>query len=148
MRSLINMFKQPYLLGVTEGGIEKAPQLKKTDPEIQDMGNYDDAHENIDKLHRIISDTITAGGRPPPTNDLNTKSVNSVFEKKGIWPALRADPSLKDAMRFYANLDLRTYPDTLSMRHIDQQNARHVKPAINIEEDEHNTNMPNEVGST
>ena len=36
------MFKQPYLLGVTEGGIEEAPQLKKTDPEIQDMDNYDD----------------------------------------------------------------------------------------------------------
>lgn len=144
LRRLINMFKQPYLLGVTEGGIEKAPELKKTDPEIQDMDNYDEGHENIDKLFRIISDTIAAGGTPPPTNDLNAKSVNSVFEKKGIWPALRADPSLKDSMTYFAVLDLRTYPDTLSPEHIDEQNTAHVKPAVNTEEGEHNTNTPND----
>jgi len=147
LRSLINMFKQPYLLGVTEGGIENAPQLKKTDPEIQDMDNYDDGHEHIDKLFRIIADTIAAGGTPPPTNDVNAKSVNSVFEKKGIWPALRADPSLKERMTHFAILDLRTYPDTLSMAHIDEQNAEHVEPAEDAKEDEHDTNMPNEANN-
>jgi len=148
LRMLINMFKQPYLLGVTEGGIEKAPELKKTDPKIQDMDNYDDGHEHIDKLYRIISETIAAGGTPPPTNDLNAKSVNSVFEKRGIWPALRADPSLKDRMSYYAILDLRTYPDTLSMAHIDEQNTEHVNPAHDDEEDENDTNMPNEPNNS
>lgn len=142
LRKLMNMFKQPYLLGVTEGGIDSVSQIKKTDPEIQDMENYSDAHENIGKLYTIISETIAAGGVPRPTNDLNTKSVNAIFEKKGVWPALRADPSIKDDMAYYAKLDLRTFPDTLSMSHIDEQNAAHVKPAVNDLPDEHDVNTP------
>ena len=131
LRKLMNMFKQPYLLGVTEGGIQVAPELKKTDPAIQTMDNYSDGHKHIDGLYRIIAETIAAGGVPPPTSDLNTKSVNAVFEKWGVYPALRADPSLKDDMLYFAKLDLRTYPDTLSMAHIDEQNTAHVIPQIN-----------------
>ena len=148
LRKLINMFKQPYLLGVTEGGTDSVSQIKKTDPEIQDMDNYSDAHENIGKLYTIISDTIAACCTPPPSDDLNTKSVNAVFEKKGVWPALRADPSLKDHMAYYAKLDLRTFPDTLSMTHIDEQKTANVTPAVNTLPDEHDVDTPNEVTTT
>lgn len=148
LRRLINMFKQPYLLGVTEGGIESVSQIKKTDPEIQDMDNYTDAHENIGKLYTIIAETIAAGGAPRPTDDLNAKSVNAVFEKKGVWPALRTDPSLKDDMAYYAKLDLRTFPDTLSMSHIDEQQTANVTPAVNALPDEHDVDTPNEVTTT
>lgn len=148
LRRLINMFKQPYLLGVTEGGIESVSQIKKTDPEIQDMDNYSDAHENIGKLYTIIAETIAAGGAPQPTNDLNTKSVNAIFEKKGVWPALREDPSLKDDMAYYAKLDLRTFPDTLGIEHIDEQKTAHVVPAVNRLPDDHDANTPNEVTTT
>jgi hypothetical protein len=148
LRKLMNMFKQPYLLGVTEGGIDSVSQIKKTDPEIQDMDNYSDAHENIGKLYTILSETIAANGVPPATGDLNAKSVNAVFEKKGVWPALRADPALKDDMAYYAKLDLRTFPDTLSMSHIDEQKEAKVTPAVNALPDEHNANTPNEVSST
>lgn len=144
LRKLINMFKQPYLLGVTEGGVDSVSQIKKTDPEIQDMDNYSEGHENIGKLYTIISETIAACGTPLPTNDLNAKSVNAVFEKKGVWPALRADPSLKDNMAYYAKLDLRTYPDTLSMHHIDEQNNTKVEPAVNITPGDDDINTPNE----
>ena len=145
LRKLINMFKQPYLLGVTEGGVDSVSQIKKTDPEIQDMDNYSEGHENIGKLYTIISETIAAGGTPLPTNDLNAKSVNAVFEKKGVWPALRDNPSLKDDMAYYAKLDLRTYPDTLSMRHIDELHNTKVTPAENlVEPTEDDINTPNE----
>jgi len=145
LRNLMNMFKQPYLLGVTEGGIDSVSQIKKTDPEIQDMDNYSEGHENIGKLYTIISETIAAGGTPRPTNDLNAKSVNAIFEKKGVWPALRADPSLKDNMAYYAKLDLRTYPDTLSMAHINELHNVKVEPAINMVPGRHDINTPNEV---
>lgn len=130
LRKYINLFKQPYLLGVTEGGIVNAPEMDKTDEDIQSMDNYSEAHKNICAIHQIITDTIRAGGVPPPTDDINTKSVNAVFEK-GVYSKLREDPSLKDEMLYYAKLDLLTYPDTLSQTHIDEQNENNIVPAVN-----------------
>ena len=131
MREVINMFKQPYLFGVTEGGIQNAAQIEKTDPDIQTMENYSDGHEQINDVYKILLALINNGGNPYPTDDLNIKSVIATFEKLGVLPALRNDPSLKDQMLYYAKLDLYTYPDTVSSQHIDEQLNSGVIPAIN-----------------
>jgi hypothetical protein len=104
-REILNQFKQPYLLGPTEGGGD-------TDPEIQDMSNYYEAHKILYDLANIIIEMVNAGGNPPKTTDINRRAIYDVFEKKGIFPALRLNPDLKDQLKYYAKLDLVTYPDT------------------------------------
>ena len=110
MRKTCEEFKRPYLIGPTE----KKYNSNKTDPNIQDMSVLDRGEKEIQNLYNILSEVFDNKGVIPPTADINKKAVLLVFEKRGILPALRNDPSLKDDLKYYAKLDLYDYPYTIS----------------------------------
>ena len=123
LRDTINKFKTPYLSEHLGGGQVGGNRS------IQDVeGEMKDVRDHIDNLYQILAEVIRANGVLPSTDDITKKAVYSVFEKNGIFPALRANPSLKDKLLYFANLDMRTYPYTLNTNHITILNERGVKP--------------------
>jgi len=114
MRKTCEEFKRPYLIGPTE----KKYNSNKTDPNIQDMGVLDRGEKEIQNLYNILNEVFDNKGVISPTADINKKAVLLVFEKRGILPALRNDPSLKDDLKYYAKLDLYDYPYTISPLHV------------------------------
>ena len=123
LRDTINKFKTPYLSEHLGGG------QRGGDHSIQDVEEeMKDVRHHIDNLYQIITEVIRANGVVPNTNDMTKKGVYSVFEKNGIFPALRANPELKDKLLYYAKLDLRTYPYTLNSHHITILAEKGVKP--------------------
>lgn len=137
MRSLINEFKKPYL-------VEHSTTEDKSDDEVQDGGHMQDVasemkdtKDHIDTLYRILVEVINANGVIPNTSDMTKKAVYSVFEKNGIFPALRVRPSLKDDLLYFAKLDMRTYPYTLNTHHITVLADKKIQPS--------NIIIPNEV---
>ena len=116
VRDIFNQFKQPYLLGPTEGGGEAS----NTNPEIQDMGNFEEGHKHLRELYMIFVEVVNNGGVLPSNADTMKRAVNTVFENQGIYPALRNNPELKQPLLYYAHTDLITYPDTISRKHINK----------------------------
>jgi hypothetical protein len=123
LRDTINKFKAPYLSEHLGGGqVGGKHSIQDVEEEMKDV------RDHIDNLYQIITEVIRANGVIPSTDDITKKAVYSVFEKNGVFPALRADPSLKDKMLYYANLDMRTYPYTLNTGHITILAEKGVKP--------------------
>ena len=124
LRDTINKFKAPYLSEHLGGGGQVGGKHSIQDVEEE----MKDVRDHIDNLYQILSEVIRANGVVPTTDDMTKKAVYSVFEKNGIFPALRADPSLKEKMLYYANLDMRTYPYTLNTNHITILAEKGIKP--------------------
>jgi hypothetical protein len=119
-RELLNEFKRPILEQDGGGDAE------------QSLEHIDDALKSLDRLHAILADAINAGGNISPSSDMERKAVIAVFEKEGILPALREDPSLKEEMLRILNLYLKTYPYTISTTHINQLAANKVESSPEI----------------
>jgi hypothetical protein len=111
-REILNDFKVPYLLK-----LEEEPLLSDTD--IQDMDQVNQMLREFDVLYRILRTKIQDPNRAEG-GDMATKAVLSVFERAGIFNALRkaGSPSLKEDLLYALDLDLKTYPFTRSARHI------------------------------
>jgi hypothetical protein len=114
LRQIFNQFKQPYLLGPTEqvGGARDT-----TTPSIQSLDNYTEGEKHLYELSNIFAEVVKAGGVIPKTDDTTKLAIYKVFEKMGMFPALRANPELKEPMLHFAKLDLVTYPNTFSPKH-------------------------------
>lgn len=112
-RNLLNQFKRPYI------EMTNAPAPASPDT-TQDVGKLNDIFENIHNLYMLLRPILASGGQVPPhvQADADTMAIVAVFEKEGVLPALRAIPSLKDAMLRFLTLDLETYPYTLNPGHI------------------------------
>ena len=122
LRETINKFKAPYL---TEhyGGEET------TVNSIQNVqGGMQNVRNNMHSLYLIIMKVIKAHGYVPETNDLTEKSIYSVFEKNGVFPAVRADSSLSEGLSRVLYQDLIVYPYTGNNEHIDKLVSAGVKP--------------------
>ena len=136
MRKLINKFKIPYMNEHSGGGNNDNNNDESSDSENENTDNnkqnvkkeISDVNHHLNDLYMILVEVIKANGVLPKTDDLNKKAVYSVFEKAGVFRGLREDPSLKESMLYYATLDLRTYPYTVSIGHIDILNNKGVKP--------------------
>ena len=133
MRKLINKFKIPYMNEHSGGGDDNEDssdsENENTDNNKQNVKKeISDVNHHLNDLYMILVEVIKSNGVIPKTDDLNKKAVYSVFEKAGVFPGLRDDPSLKESMLYYATLDLRTYPYTVSIGHIDILNNKGVKP--------------------
>lgn len=134
MRKLINKFKIPYMNEHSGGGKNDNDESSDSENENTDNNKQNvkkeisDVNKHLNDLYMILVEVIKANGVIPKTDDLNKKAVYSVFEKAGVFPGLREDPSLKESMLYYATLDLRTYPYTVSIGHIDILNNKGVKP--------------------
>lgn len=107
-RKLLNQFKQPY--------------LSRTNAEDgnQDVSMVDEVEKNIQHLYFILKPVIASGGVANETQDITKKGVISVFEKAGILPALRQDPTLKGDLLNALETDLYMYPLTLNTALIDK----------------------------
>jgi hypothetical protein len=109
---------------------------------IQNVDEVEESAKHIDKLFMIVSAFIEARGAPPTTTDGSVTSIYKVFEP--LMKELRANPSLYEEMMHYTKLDLRTYPFTLSARHINHlerdgiQSLKRIVPntLINTQEEE------------
>jgi hypothetical protein len=133
MRSIFNQFKQPYLNEHSGGGDTENDTENDTNNSNQNVERgMMNVKNHIEELYEIVMGVIKNNGVIPDTYDSTKRAVCSVFEKKGVFPALRANPSLKDTLAYYATLDLRTYPYTGSVKHIDVLNKTGVKPAFSI----------------
>ena len=130
MRSIFNQFKKPYLNEHLGGGYTNdTNNTNNTNNSKQDVElGMTNVKNHIEELYNIVMGVIKNNGVVPPNYDDKKRAVCSVFEKKGVFPALRANPSLKDSLSYYATLDLRTYPYTVSSQHIDILNKKGVKP--------------------
>jgi hypothetical protein len=118
-RELLNDFKRPILEQDGGGDAE------------QSLEHIDDALKSLDRLHAILSEAINAGGNVT-SDDMEKRVVCAVFEKEGILPALRENPSLKEELLRILNLYLKTYPYTISTTHINQLNANKVESSPKI----------------
>ena len=130
MRSIFNQFKKPYLNEHLGGGYTNdTNNTNNTNNSKQDVElGMTNVKNHIEELYNIVMGVIKNNGVVPPNYVDKKRAVCSVFEKKGVFPALRANPSLKDSLSYYATLDLRTYPYTVSSQHIDILNKKGVKP--------------------
>ena len=136
MRKLINKFKIPYMNEHSGGGeannndnSDNSDNSNNTDNNKQNVQmEITDVIKHLNELYMILVEVIKANGVIPKTTDMNKRAVYSVFEKGGVFPGLREDISLKESMLYYATLDLRTYPYTVSIGHIDILNNKGVKP--------------------
>jgi hypothetical protein len=108
-RGLLSEFKRPYIEKTNAAG----------PGEHQDLAHLDKVFQNIDQLYFLLKPIVDAGGVVPQGAEKGPASaVIAVFEREGIFPSLRADPSLKEDMQRLLTLDLHTYPYTISTRHI------------------------------
>jgi hypothetical protein len=119
-RELLNDFKRPILEQDGGGDAE------------QSLEHIDQVLKSLDRLHAILADAINAGGNMPPSDDMERRAVCAVFEKEGVLPALRADPSLKEELLRILNLYLKTYPYTISTTHMKQLAANKVDSSPEI----------------
>lgn len=129
LREMFCKFKMPYL---------EEKDGDEANATIQDLDEVEESATHIDNLFNLVSGFINANGAAPNTKDVSILSVYKVFEP--IMKELQANPSLKGEMLRYAILDLRTYPFTISDRHINQLARNGIKPLTRI--------IPNTTTST
>lgn len=120
-RKTINEFKKPMLTEHYGGGNESEEKTQMGgDATTQDVEfGINEVKNELHKLYMILMDVINANGNIPHTEDMTKNVIYRVFEKNGIFPALRANPKLKEVLLHFLKLDLLVYPYTLSPNIID-----------------------------
>jgi len=121
---LINEFKRPILQ--QDGGGDSEQSLE----------HIDEILASLDRLYFILSDAINASGNIDTiannADGLERRSVCAVFEKEGIFPALRANPDMKEDLLRILKLHVKTYPFTVSEVHIKQLAANNTPSSPDI----------------
>lgn len=113
MADIVSKFE--YIIGSLKG-----PILDSTDKTMASNNSGQDV-ENIlgavgarmDEIHKALTDEIN---NTQAAGDANS-SINTLLEQKGILPALRADPSLKELLLAAANRHLKEYPYSRNVNH-------------------------------
>lgn len=120
-RKTINEFKRPMLTEHYGGGNESEEKTQLGgDVNTQDVElGMNEVKGELHKLYMILTDAIQANGNIPQSEDMTKNVIYRVFEKNGIFPALRANPKLKETLLHFLKLDLLVYPYTLSPNIID-----------------------------
>jgi hypothetical protein len=120
LRETIKEFKKAYL---SEDAEEDTGDysIQNVESGITDIRNH------LDTLYQILLEVFKNNGNVPNTHDTVKKSIYTVFENKGIFPALRANlATLKEKFIHYLILDLHTYPFTISTAHINNLKKRGI----------------------
>jgi len=122
-RSLIADIKQSYV------------DINHTYIKDDNRQNVEDIMTNVihklDEIYISLLNVIQANGQIPVNVNDDIKLLFFAFEKYGIFPALRADPSLKEYLLYYAEQDLRTYPYTINPSLINAHISNNI-PVNNI----------------
>jgi len=104
----------------------KKPLLNATEPdptnddpdEEQDMSVLTSVEEQLDSLHGGVKDLIENNGNIQEGGSLDKHSLYQLFERKGIFTALKNNPELKPHLLRSLHLILKEYPFTRSVKHI------------------------------
>jgi hypothetical protein len=93
--------------------------VEETDPNAgQDMSVLTKVEEQLDGLHRGVKELIDNNGQVQAGGGLDKHSLYQLFERKGIFTALKSNPELKPLLLRSLHLILKEYPFTRSVKHI------------------------------
>ena len=110
----LNQLKEPYL-----NATEPDPTVKDSDPNAgQDMSVLTHMEKQLDDLHGGVKELIDNNGVVQAGGGLDKHSLYQLFERKGIFTALKNNPQLKDVLLRSLHLILKEYPFTRSIKHI------------------------------
>jgi hypothetical protein len=110
----LNELKTPVL-----NATELDPSIEKSDPNAgQDMGVLKNVETQLDSLHGGVKSLLENNGVVQAGGGLDMHSLFQVFERKGIFTALKQNPDLKAILLRSLHLILKEYPFTRSINHI------------------------------
>jgi len=102
-------------------GALKAPILDSTDKTMANNNSGQDVETvlgavegRMDEIHKAL---INAINNIDVAGSDSGVSIRTLLEQNGILPALRADPSLKEALIAAANRHLKEYPYSRNVNH-------------------------------
>jgi len=111
---ILNQLKEPYL-----NATEPDPNVEEVDPNAgQDMSVLTRVEEQLDGLHGGVKELIDHNGQVQAGGSLDKHSLYQLFERKGIFTALKNNPALKPLLLRSLHLILKEYPFTRSIKHI------------------------------
>lgn len=110
----LNELKAPVL-----NATELDPSTEENDPNAgQDMGVLKNVETQLDSLHGGVKSLLENNGTVQSGGSLDMHSLFQVFERKGIFTALKQNPALKPVLLRSLHLILKEYPFTRSIQHI------------------------------
>jgi hypothetical protein len=110
----LNELKKPYL-----NATEVEPSVEQSDPNAgQDMSILTEVEQKLDSLHGGIKELIDNNGTVQEGGSLDKHSLYQLFERRGIFTALKENPALKSMLLQSLHLILKEYPFTRSIKHI------------------------------
>jgi len=110
----LNELKTPVL-----NATELDPSIGDNDPNAgQDMGVLKNVEKQLDSLHGGVKSLLENNGEVQAGGGLDMHSLFQVFERKGIFTALKENPALKPVLLRSLHLILKEYPFTRSVKHI------------------------------
>jgi len=110
----LNELKKPYL-----NATEPDPSVKEIDANAgQDMSVLTKVENELDGLHGGIKELIDNNGVVQAGGGLDKHSLYQLFERRGIFTALKNNPGLKPLLLQSLHLILKEYPFTRSIKHI------------------------------
>lgn len=117
-RRTINEFKAPLLSKLEEGGEDK-----------QNVERVNDTLKTLDTLYSVVKRELEAGetAQKGGGETLDEKAALSVFEKRGLFQAARTNPSVREKLLHALEVDLKMYPFTRSIEHIQNLEGQKVE---------------------
>jgi hypothetical protein len=110
----LNELKTPVL-----NATELDPSTGDNDPNAgQDMAVLKNVEKQLDSLHGGVKSLLENNGDVQAGGSLDMHSLFQVFERKGIFTALKENPALKPILLRSLHLILKEYPFTRSVKHI------------------------------
>jgi hypothetical protein len=74
--------------------------------------------ENLDTLYRCIRELIDNDGALKENSSLDMHSLHQLFERKGIFTAMKNNQELKGMLIRSLDLNLKEYPYTQNVNHV------------------------------
>ena len=112
---IVGELKKPFLnateVSAMEGGSEEAESE-------QDVSILPEIERRLDTLCGAIRQLVNSNGAVAENNNLDMQSLYDLFERKGIFTALKKNPGLKERYLESANTILKQYPFTRNIKHV------------------------------
>ena len=109
----VNQLKTPYL-----NATEPSQDSDGATEADQDMSILPKIESQLDVLHGGIRELIENNGEAQAGGGLDKESLYQLFERRGIFTALKNNPGLKPQLLRSLHLMLKEYPFTRSPQHI------------------------------
>ena len=108
----LNELKKPLLVAT-----EPESSGKHSDSE-QDMNILTTVQKKMDELYVAVKELIDNNGEHQKGGSLDKYALFQIFERKGIFTALKQNPELKPLLLRSLAIFLKEYPFTYSVQHI------------------------------